>query len=300
MRAIVILLVLGALTAGCPVIRVYEGDKRPKGEVAVIFSDDDLEINGRRFYRPPFNWAHRTYEVLPGVHTIGVRATGDYSGGEGCSVGLEDGGRVLLRLWDGRRIEASVTHYDDKDDLGHFTFRTKPVDLQLRTEAGHIYDVREAHEGFNLWIWIMDGDSKEVVAGVGPAHEMPRGIKVLRRNAGLSDEDYRAELRVYDPPEYRTMRIREITREMRQTRRYVNDARPIREQLTPELRREYDALPWERSYWPVYYQLYRARRLAAGATEAEVLGELRKWHPLWYESLERGWGEHLPDSLRAE
>ena len=177
MRAIVILLALGALTAGCPAIRVYEGDKRPEGEVAVIrqcgrhYGARVEEIDGKTF-DPVFNWANafsNRYEVLPGVHTIGVSPTGDYSEAEGDSFGLEVGGTVLLRLWDGRRIEASVS-WGESDAVGHFTFRTKPVDLQLQAEAGHVYEVSAAFKGLSLWIWISDRDSTQVVAGVRPGH----------------------------------------------------------------------------------------------------------------------------------
>ena len=95
-----------------------------------------------------------------------------------------------------------------------------------------------------------------------------------------------------------------MKQEMRALGRYTfNDSRPVRDQvgrLTPGLRREYQAFPSGRTQRPVEYQLYRARRLAAGATEEDVLGELRRRHPLWHDSLERGWGDHLPGLLRGE
>jgi hypothetical protein len=110
-------------------------------------------------------------------------------------------------------------------------------------------------------------------------------IHSLRLNAGLTEDAYRAELRAYDPEFYRRMRSDEMKKELPR----FDEVRPLRVQLTPELRREHNAFPRGKTYWPVRHQIHRARRLAAGATEEQVLAELKTQDPRWYARLEEHW-----------
>jgi hypothetical protein len=136
---------------------VYEGDKRPEGEVAVImrgvreppywpgarrepYTARVFEIDGRGFTLDYATDAYVTdgdrFEVLPGVHAIRIIALPE----------------------------------PDWYFVGVMPFTNTPVDLQLRAEAGHVYEAGAAWPGFGLpaWIWIFDQDSGEVVAGVKP------------------------------------------------------------------------------------------------------------------------------------
>ena len=161
MRAIVILLALGALTAGCAIpIRLYDGDKRPRGEIAVIMHGNVQTIDGR-WFTGDGAW----FEVPPGVYVIGVILEADPSDEE-CAR-LWDRESVLVHLWDGRRIVARVTIQEEWKDA-YLRVRTQPVDLGFRAEAGHVYEVGKARLGLHFWIWIFDQDSGEIVAGAMP------------------------------------------------------------------------------------------------------------------------------------
>ena len=117
-------------------------------------------------------------------------------------------------------------------------------------------------------------------------------IRALRRNAGLTEAEYQEELLRYDPAYVRKSAERRMKHKLRRTSGY-SDARTLLAQLPRSMRAEHDALPKEPTYWPWRYQLYRASRLGAGATEAEVLAELKEQYPLWHKTLRKKW-PHFP------
>ena len=191
MRAIVILIALGAFASGCT-MRFYPGKRRPKDEVAVIkprpltprghflhfFGGDRLrieEVDGTELK------AFKTRaEVLPGNHTIRV---GVPAGGEG---------DVSIHLGGNRIVQAHVVWLscDKGDDI--YGFCPEPVLLlDLRAEAGHTYVVDWISTRSNIFIWVLDQESKEVVVGaateaVRAASALLKGAAVQRRRGAVS------------------------------------------------------------------------------------------------------------------
>jgi hypothetical protein len=108
-------------------------------------------------------------------------------------------------------------------------------------------------------------------------------IRALRANAGLTPDEYWAETTRLDPEYVRARGLAELRREaVKRGIRSPHDSRPVEAHEMPEdLRRRYDALPKGESTWGLDRLVYRAHRLAAGATEEQVVAELKAEDPGW-------------------
>lgn len=119
----------------CATVQTYEGDPLPQEKVAVIKSNYWGHLTGGIIVREvdgkKVGFNPGDIHVLPGLHTVKIRVTHSYG-----YLGT---------------IMASGT-------------------VTLNAEAGHTYmvDGRIYRFGENVWVWIVDEDTDEVVAGMKP------------------------------------------------------------------------------------------------------------------------------------
>lgn len=134
-RSLYIFLFVTIVVTSCATVQTYEGDPLPREEVAIIKSNYWGHLTGgiivREIDGKDVGFNPGDVHVLPGMHTVKIRVTHSY----GYLGTIMAGGTV-----------------------------------NLSAEAGHTYmvDGRIHRFGEYVWIWIVDEETGEVVAGMKP------------------------------------------------------------------------------------------------------------------------------------
>jgi len=132
---IVLAVLFSWVVISCSTVQTYEGEPLPTEEVAVIKSNYWRHVSGgivvREIDGKDVGLNPGEVHVLPGIHTVKIR----------------------------------VTH-----SLGYLGTIMASGTVTLSAEAGHTYmvDGRIYRFGEGVWVWIVDEETDEVVAGMKP------------------------------------------------------------------------------------------------------------------------------------
>jgi hypothetical protein len=135
LRSLFSTLLIVFLVTSCATVKTYEGESLPSEEVAVIKSNYWCHLTGgivvREVDGKDVGFNPGDIHVLPGMHTVKIR----------------------------------VTH-----SHGYLGTMMSSGTVNLYAEAGHTYmvDGRIYRLGERVWIWIVDEETGEVVAGMKP------------------------------------------------------------------------------------------------------------------------------------
>jgi hypothetical protein len=135
LRSLFSTLLISCIAISCATVQTYEGDPLPQEKVAVIKSNYWGHLTGAIIVREidgkDVGFNPGDVHVLPGMHTVKIR----------------------------------VTH-----SLGYLGTIMASRTVNLSAEAGHTYmvDGRIYRFGESVWIWIVDEETGEVVAGMKP------------------------------------------------------------------------------------------------------------------------------------
>jgi len=132
---IIMIVLFSWLIISCATVKTYEGEELPSEEVAIIKSNYWGRLTGgivvREIDGKDVGFNPGDVQVLPGMHTVKIRVTHSY---------------------------------------GYLGTTLASGTVTLNAEAGHAYKVDGITSGFgrSIWVWIVDEETGEVVAGMKP------------------------------------------------------------------------------------------------------------------------------------